>query len=152
MSNPFFFKNKSISLKEISSLLNVDIPITDTKFEIKDIRDLISASKDCISFFHSKKYSDVAKATKASYCLTQENLKDYLPNSCKPIIVQNVLISTALLTEKFYPGSIEDEFDEEPKWNFYKYLFDRDGQLVKSWSSMTKPDSSKITKHIDNLI
>tara|TARA_Y100000591_G_scaffold149142_1_gene128109 strand:- start:95 stop:1072 length:978 start_codon:yes stop_codon:yes gene_type:complete len=112
MSNPFFFKNKSISLKEISSLLNVDIPIKDTKFEIKDIRDLISASKDCISFFHSKKYSDVAKATKASYCLTQENLKDYLPNSCKPIIVQNVLISTALLTEKFYPGSIEDEFDE----------------------------------------
>ncbi len=112
MLNPFFFKNKSISLKEISSLLNVDIPIKDTKFEIKDIRDLISASKDCISFFHSKKYSDVAKATKASYCLTQENLKDYLPNSCKPIIVQNVLISTALLTEKFYPGSIEDEFDE----------------------------------------
>ena len=117
MSNPFFFKNKSISLKEISSLLNVDIPIKDTKFEIKDIRDLISASKDCISFFHSKKYSDVAKVTKASYCLTQENLKDYLPTSCKPIVVQNVLISTALITEKFYPDSIEDEFDETENYH-----------------------------------
>ena len=112
MSNPFFFKNESISLKEISSLLNVDIPITDTQFKVKDIKDLASANKDCISFFHSKKYSDIAKITKASYCLTQENLKDYLPISCKPIIVQNVLISTAILTEKFYPDSIEDEFDE----------------------------------------
>ena len=47
---------------------------------------------------------------------------------------------------------INNEYNESPKWNFYKYLFDRDGKLVKSWSSMTKPDSSKITKHIDLLI
>ena len=47
---------------------------------------------------------------------------------------------------------IEKEYNEKPKWNFYKYLFDRNGQLVKSWSSMTKPDSSKITSLIDRLI
>ena len=47
---------------------------------------------------------------------------------------------------------IEEEYNEKPKWNFYKYLFDRNGQLIKSWSSMTKPDSSKITNHIDRLI
>ena len=45
-----------------------------------------------------------------------------------------------------------EEFDEKPKWNFYKYLFDRNGQLVSSWSSMTKPNSKKITKLIDILI
>ena len=39
-----------------------------------------------------------------------------------------------------------------PKWNFYKYLFDRNGKLIKAWSSMTKPDSSKITSLIDRLI
>ena len=44
------------------------------------------------------------------------------------------------------------EYNETPKWNFYKYLFDGEGQLVKSWSSMTKPDSSKITSIIDELI
>ena len=44
------------------------------------------------------------------------------------------------------------EYNETPKWNFYKYLFDGEGQLVKSWSSMTKPDSSKITSLIDELI
>ena len=47
---------------------------------------------------------------------------------------------------------IEEMYNEKPKWNFYKYLFDRNGQLIKSWSSMTKPDSSKITKQIDRLI
>ena len=47
---------------------------------------------------------------------------------------------------------IEDEYKAKPKWNFYKYLFDRNGQLIKSWSSMTKPDSSKITNQIDRLI
>ena len=47
---------------------------------------------------------------------------------------------------------INKEYNEKPKWNFYKYLFDRNGHLIKSWSSMTKPDSFKITNHIDNLI
>ena len=44
------------------------------------------------------------------------------------------------------------EYIETPKWNFYKYLFDGDGNLVESWTSMTKPDSSKITNLIDKLI
>ena len=44
------------------------------------------------------------------------------------------------------------EYNETPKWNFYKYLFDGDGNLVESWTSMTKPDSSKITNLIDELI
>ena len=47
---------------------------------------------------------------------------------------------------------IDEKYNEKPKWNFYKYLFDRNGQLVKSWSSMTKPNSSKITTQIELLI
>ena len=47
---------------------------------------------------------------------------------------------------------IDEEYNQAPKWNFYKYLFDRNGNLIKSWSSMTKPDSIKITNQIDLLI
>ena len=47
---------------------------------------------------------------------------------------------------------IDEEYNEKPKWNFYKFLFDRNGKLVKTWSSMTKPDSIKITNIIDRLI
>jgi glutathione peroxidase len=47
---------------------------------------------------------------------------------------------------------LKNEYKVSPKWNFYKYLFDRSGKLIGSWSSMTKPDSKKVTDNIDNLI
>jgi len=47
---------------------------------------------------------------------------------------------------------IKKEYNKQPKWNFYKYLFNDKGELVNSWSSMTRPDSKKIIKNIDNLI
>ena len=47
---------------------------------------------------------------------------------------------------------LKNEYKKTPKWNFYKYLYDRNGKLTASWSSMTKPDHSKILKKIDNLL
>ena len=47
---------------------------------------------------------------------------------------------------------IDNEYSKKPKWNFYKFLFDRDGHLIDSWSSITKPNSKKIINKIDNLI
>lgn len=47
---------------------------------------------------------------------------------------------------------IKTSYNISPKWNFYKFLFDRSGKLVESWSSMTKPDSLKIKSQIDKLI
>ena len=47
---------------------------------------------------------------------------------------------------------IYNEYNKSPKWNFYKYLFDRSGKLVESWSSITKPDNKKITNQIDKII
>ena len=47
---------------------------------------------------------------------------------------------------------INDQYNKSPKWNFFKFLFNRNGELVESWSSITKPDSVKITKKIDKLI
>lgn len=39
-----------------------------------------------------------------------------------------------------------------PKWNFYKYLIDKDGKLITWFSSFTKPTSKKVIKLIeDNL-
>ena len=34
------------------------------------------------------------------------------------------------------------------KWNFQKYLVDDDGELIDYYFSITKPTSSKITKHL----
>ncbi len=47
---------------------------------------------------------------------------------------------------------LDTEYNKKPKWNFYKYLFNREGKLIGSWGSMTKPVSLKIIKKIDKLI
>ncbi len=47
---------------------------------------------------------------------------------------------------------INEKYNKKPKWNFYKYLFNTNGELIDSWSSITKPDSEKIIKKIDKLI
>jgi len=39
-----------------------------------------------------------------------------------------------------------------PKWNFYKYLLDRDGNLVESFSSFTSPASKEFQVRIESLL
>ena len=39
-----------------------------------------------------------------------------------------------------------------PKWNFHKYLVDRNGQLAASFSSMTLPTSDKIITAIETAL
>ena len=110
MSNPFF---KNTGPHDINHLL-ILINITNQKFpneKISDIKDLSSSQNGEISFFHSKKYNDLAKITKASFCLTTENLKSILPITCKPIITNKVLLNTAQITKIFYPDSLTDNFD-----------------------------------------
>ena len=112
MENLFFKCKGPIKISEISNILNLkDKPPSNDQL-VKDIKDLYSSEINDISFFHSKKYRHLAKNTKASYCITTVSLKDELPKSCIPLIVENVLVSTAIVTAKFYPDSINDNFDD----------------------------------------
>ncbi len=112
MSN-FFFDNQGpftvFEILKTLELINTDI---NKDLKVSDIKDLSSASENDITFFHSKRYKEFAKNTKAMICITTENLKNELPKNCKPLIVSNVLFSTAILTTKFYPDSINDNFDD----------------------------------------
>jgi len=110
MVNPFF---KNTGPHKLDYLLKV-IGLKDINFpedKINDIKDLNSSQKNEITFLHSKKYSELAKKTKASYCITSENFKSFLPNSCKAIITDKVLLDTAKITKIFYPDSITDDYD-----------------------------------------
>ena len=110
MTNPFF---KNTGPHDINNLLEL-VNLTRTNFseeKINDIKDLYSSQNKDITFLHSKKYIDIAKSTKASYCITTENLKSFLPDSCKPIISDKVLLHTAQITKIFYPESVTDDFD-----------------------------------------
>jgi glutathione peroxidase len=39
-----------------------------------------------------------------------------------------------------------------PKWNFYKYLIDREGKVVDYFSSITSPESKKMVQAIERLL
>jgi UDP-3-O-[3-hydroxymyristoyl] glucosamine N-acyltransferase len=112
MLNPFFKNKGPFDIKELLNLSNID-DSNYSKTIILDIKDLVSAKKDNITFFHKKKYESLAIKTKARFCLTTKNLSHLLPKSCYPIIVDNVLIATANITKIFYPNSITDNFDND---------------------------------------
>ena len=115
MSHPFFKNHGPISIFEIFKYLNIKIDNLNLDQNVTDIKDLYTANHSNITFFHSKKYKDIAKRTKASFCLTTKGLVNELPKSCIALPVDNVLVSTSKITSLFYPDSINDDFDESVK-------------------------------------
>lgn len=41
---------------------------------------------------------------------------------------------------------------DAPGWNFHKYLIDRDGKVVGSFGSRTKPDDAKLVAQLESLL
>ena len=115
MINPFFKNVGPFNIEKLLGKIEIENKQNYKKDKIYNVSDLISATNKDLTFFHSKNYSELASKTKASYCITLENLSHFLPSSCKKIIVKNVLLSMAKITKEFYPKSILDDFDETVK-------------------------------------
>ena len=111
MINPFFENKGPFKIEDLLRLSTITNKENFKKTKVFDIKDLVSSSKKDITFFHSKKYEALASKTKASFCLTTNNLAHILPKTCQKIIVDNVLISTSKITQNFYPNSVTDDFD-----------------------------------------
>ena len=47
---------------------------------------------------------------------------------------------------------LKEEKGIKPKWNFHKILIDKEGKIVNSYSSLTKPKSDKLIKIIEEKI
>ena len=115
MINPFFKNKGPFNIDKILKLSDIKNDLNFKKSTVLDIKDLISANKKDITFFHSKKYEALALSTNAGFCITTKSLSHILPTNCKKIIVENVLIATANITKTFYPDSINDNFDSSVK-------------------------------------
>jgi len=112
MSNPFFKNRGPFLIFDILNLLEIKTASVSTNVEITNIKDLYSSNNSEITFFHSRKYKELAQKTKASFCITTESLKNELPTSCFPLIVDNVLVSVSKITSIFYPEAVNDDFDD----------------------------------------
>ena len=115
MNNPFFKNYGPIKIEKLLSIIGVENKASYKKDKIFNVSDLSTATVKDLTFFHSKNYSELASKTKASYCITLDNLSQFLPNTCKRIIVKNVLLTMAKVTKEFYPKSIVDDFDDSAK-------------------------------------
>jgi UDP-3-O-[3-hydroxymyristoyl] glucosamine N-acyltransferase len=98
--NVFFEKKGPFLLNEISDFTN-----SKKKIKIFNVKSLEEAGEKDITFLDSVNYINYAKLTKAAYCLTTYRLKTYLPSTCEPIIVKNVLFDLCKITKKFYPNA-----------------------------------------------
>ena len=131
MSNPFFKNVGPFNIEKLLNNIGIENKNNYKKDKIYNVTDLLTASKKDLTFFHSKKYSSIASTTKASYCITLENLSQFLPNSCKKIIVDNVLLTIAKITKEFYPKSTIDDFDETVK-DISKTTFEKKVKVGKN--------------------
>ena len=48
--------------------------------------------------------------------------------------------------------ALAEASDTTPRWNFYKYLIDREGRVVDSFSSFTGPDSDSLREAIERVL
>ena len=115
MINPFFKNTGPFNIEKLLSKINVENNENYQKDKVFDVKDLTLATKKDLTFFHSKNYSELASKTEASYCVTLNSLSQFLPKSCKKIVVDNVLLTMAKITKEFYPKAVVDNFDETVK-------------------------------------
>ncbi|RYF21679.1 MAG: glutathione peroxidase, partial [Flavobacteriales bacterium] len=52
------------------------------------------------------------------------------------------------LSQKKLNGNL----NSTPKWNFHKYLINKEGEVVDYFYSFTKPNSSKVKKKVQRLL
>ena len=121
IKNPFFLKTKNTYINDICEILGVKKLKKNT--EIMNIKDLINANKNEISFFNSTKYIDLLNKTKAKYIITNLKYKNIFNKNQCPLFVNNVLLSVSKVTKFLYPDSLNDAVDlslGHPKKNDYK--------------------------------
>ena len=112
MINHFFKKKGPFNIIELIDLSDIKLKISLKEKKISDIKNLTEANKTHITFFHLKKYENIAVNTKASFCITTKNLKEILPKTCVALVVENVLLTIAKITNIFYPDAATDDFDQ----------------------------------------
>ena len=88
---------KKIFFSDILKCLN--LPNNKSKIKIFDIKDLINAGPNDVSFFNSIKYLDYLKGSDVKYVITHKKYESLINKFCNPIIVDNVLKSVSVITK-----------------------------------------------------
>ena len=97
MSLNFFSKKKNIQQNKLFPKNKIK-----KNFLINDVKPLLTAKENDLSFFDSIKYKEDLLKSKAGACLTTKKLKKVIPQRIETIIVDNVLFELAKALKKIY--------------------------------------------------
>ncbi len=111
--NQFFKKRKSVYFYDILKDLNIKNKKNYKNLLINNIQNLDQAKKNDITFFHSQKYKDQLIRTRSNFVITTSILSKHIQKPKIKLIVENVLISVAKITNSFYPSSLNDDFEDK---------------------------------------
>ena len=106
MLNSFYKNNGPLKISEILSTLDIKVEHIDTNSEINDIKDLSASTKLDVTFFHSQKYKELAKKTKASYCITTEFLRSFISLILLFVFICSTLISKVFKISEIFRGPL----------------------------------------------
>ncbi len=118
MSSVFFFKKKSIKLKDLFPKTKIL-----KNFKVDNVKALHVAKKNDLTFFDKSNYASQASNTKAGACITTENLKKFVNKDSIVIVVKNVLYELAKTLNKIYTNADIDYPDlsvKKPSSNKFK--------------------------------
>ncbi len=142
-TNPFFKKRTKNYLSEILKILNIKNNNKYKNILINDIKNLDQALNKDVTFFHSIKYKLLLNSTKSNFIITNSKLSSFIPKTKIALIVDNVLVSVAKVTELFYPNSLNDQFEN----NFLKSINKKNYKNVKFGSNVILGENVKIGKN-----
>ncbi len=100
-----------MDLKEISKIINSDFD--GISFNITKMNTLRDASKSEISFVANSKYIKEIESSNAGAIIVDKQTKEFVPNGCVALVVDNPYLEMATLSKYFAPP-IEDDSLAEP--------------------------------------
>lgn len=100
-----------MKLKEIVEILGLELDVPDT--EVEGLNTLKDATKNEVSFVANAKYIKDIASSNALAILVDEKTKEYVPDGCLALVVENPYWEMAELSKHFAP-SIEDSSLPEP--------------------------------------
>jgi UDP-3-O-[3-hydroxymyristoyl] glucosamine N-acyltransferase len=112
-SNQFFEKKGPFPLIDIIKNINCDGDFSKiNNFKIHGFESLENANTEDMTFLNSNKYQNLSLKTKASVCITSQNLSKFLPKNCIKLDVKNVLFAVNIVAKMFYPKADMDISDD----------------------------------------
>ena len=95
-------KIKYLEIKNLLKINNIEVTSNISDNELfTAIKTISNSTNDDLSFFSNSKYLSGLKTIKAKACIIENKFLKFLPENCKPIIVDNPYLVLALINDLF---------------------------------------------------